>query len=170
MALTNNQVAGKWTGGDLIIRIFDGKIFLMQLSGDGGIVPRGRALVGNTEAGYVAPATPLTTAEIATIEPSDSWGTAKPQSFVTPTGYTIVTKGNTPIYYPDALLAENPDLANNEEVAGRSADTLLTKIWAWVKANPVQASLAGFAIYVFIIEPLVLKVKPKKRLLAGLFS
>lgn len=168
MALTANQLLGKWLSNSITVRIFDGKKFATQSTADGGFIPRGRGITKNAD--FVKEAGILD-ADLDTLEPSDDYGTAQPLTFTTPEGYSKVMKGSTPVYYPTALLDQNPTLATTGATTSttRSADTAITKAWAWVQANPLQAAVIGFILYVVIIEPLVLKKKGKKSLLGKLF-
>lgn len=169
MALTANQLLGKWLGYAITVRIFDGKKFATQSTADGGFIPRGRGITKNAD--FVREAGVLD-ADLDTLEPSDDYGTAQPLTFTTPDGYSKVVKSGTNVYYPTSLLDTNPSLttgATTTTTGGRSADTALSKAWAWVQANPLQAAVIGFIVYVVIIEPLVLKKKGKKSLLGKLF-
>lgn len=171
MALLDNDKLGKWLDTyNFNARIFGGKKYATQSTGDGGFIVRGRGIVNNID--FVKDAG-LEPAEILELEPSDDYGVQTPLSFVAPEGYTEVKKGTTIVYYPNSLLDANPSLANPVSgittTATRSADTMFTKIWAWIQANPLQAAIIFFVIYVFIIEPLLLKKKGKKSLLGKLF-
>lgn len=167
MALTANQKIGKWLTYDIIVRIFDGKKFATQPTLDGGFIPRGRNIVKNADA---VRESGVTDADLNELEPSDDYGTAQPQTFVTPENYTKVVKNGANVYYPTALIEQNPSLANPTGITTpRAADTMFSKAWAWIQANPLQAAVIAFVVYVFIIEPLFLKKKGKKSLLGKLF-
>lgn len=168
MALTNNQKLGTWLGYVITVRIFDSKKFATQSTADGGFIPRGRNLMKSADAVKEAG---ITDELLAELEPSDDYGTAQPLTFSTPDGYTKVIKGGTPVYYPTALLDQNPNLATTgtTTTTTRSADTMFSKAWAWIQANPLQAAVIFFIVYVLIIEPVFLKKKGKKSLLGKLF-
>ena len=174
MAVVDKQYLGRWNGGELYARIFGSKNYLTQPSGDGGFMVRGRGLLGNTDAGYMAPTTgALTQADIDSFVASDTFGVQRPQIFETPTGYTKVSKNGADIYYLNTLIEQNPELMNEEKEdkkGERSADTFLTKAWAWIQANPFQSVAIAVGLYIFVLEPILNGGgKKKKSLLAKLF-
>lgn len=168
MALTANQKLGLWLSYPITVRIFDGKKFATQSTADGGFIPRGRGITKNSD---FVKESGVADADLNELEPSDDYGTAQPLTFLTPDGYSKVMKNGTPVYYPTALLDQNPNLGTPvaTTTTTRSADTAIQKAWAWIQANPLQAAVIGFILYVLIIEPVFLKKKGKKSLLGKLF-
>lgn len=173
MALTNNQLLGKWLGYAITARSFTlstgTKWFATQSTQDGGFVVRGRGIAQNAD--FVKEAGVLD-ADILTLEASDAYGTSSPLSFETPTGYVKVVKNGTTVYYAQSLVDNNPALAEDTTTTTtttgvQSASTFLQSAWAWIQANPLQSVVIAFVAY--LVYDAATAKKGKKSLLSKIF-
>lgn len=175
MALSNNELLGKWLGYSITARIFTltsgTKIFATQSTQDGGFVVRGRGILQNAD--FVKEST-LDDTEIASVEASDAYGTSQPLSFETPTGYVKTVKNGTTVYYPQALVDSNPTIVEDTTgtttgttTAVQSAQTFLQSAWAWIQANPLQSVVLAFVAY--LVYDAATAKKGKKSLLSKIF-
>ena len=170
MALSNNQLLGKWLGYSIVARQFTagGKWFATQSTQDGGFVVRGRAICQNSD--FVKENATLD-ADILTLEASDAYGTAQPLSFETPTGYVKTIKSGTNVFYPQAIVDTNPTLVEEETGGGttknQTASTFLQTAWTWIQANPLQSAVIAFVAY--LVYDSATAKKGKKTLLSKIF-
>lgn len=168
MALSDKLLLGKWLTYPITARLFAGKYFATQSTADGGFVVRGRAIAQNAD--FVKEAG-VADADIATLEPSDSYGTSQPLSFETPTGYVKTVKNGTTVYYPQSLVDTNPTLVEDAtptpNTPVQSASTFLQSAWAWIQANPLQSVVIAFVAY--LVYDAATAKKGKKSLLSKIF-